>query len=138
MVPRPISPTLSNFSCMRSVALHNAVALLVDTPHGTRRVAHPESVRRHVPCHDTARRDHGVLANINATYQRRIGADTGAVVDTRGGNLPVAIEGARHLVVGETGIRPDKDVIANFNAMINRHAVLDLAACADFHRMIDI
>src|SRR5688572_21788805 len=96
------------------------------------RVAGDERVGRDVVGHDRAGADEGVLTDLDATDDRRVGADGHAAGDAR---LLVAVLarvlGARSRHVGEDRARTDEDVIADHDAVVERDVVLHADAVAD-------
>src|SRR5690606_30440776 len=137
MLPRPISPTLST-CCITSNVSGNAIAFAVDAGHRARGIAHHQGVGRNILGHHAAGGNHGVLAHGDTADDGGIGADAGTVVDARRSDLPLGVEGTRHLVVGEAGVGADEHVIADLNSVVDGYAVLNLAAAADLHRMVDV
>lgn len=109
-----------------------------DIIHNPGRLSHDERMLRDVPCDDSPGRNHAMLSQCRAADDRRVGADTGAVLDFGRHNVPVWNMRSGIQVIGECHVRPDEYLIAHRYATIDQRAVLNLAAVADRHVRVDV
>ena len=102
------------------------------------RIPYHQCVTGYIACNYTPSRHHRVLADLNSAEHSGICSDTNALPDQGRRNLPFLIECARNLVISKGNARPYKDIVVYSYAMIDGHAILNLAPVTNTNSMIDV
>jgi len=93
-------------------------------------------------CHrggdDRSRADQGVLPDGHAAENRRIRPNAGTTANPGGETHPTGIATPRPPVVGQCGVRADKDIIFNGEAVPHRHVILNRDAVTNHRATLDV